>query len=281
VRCERAGALLREKIETDESVANLNIKGVYQLQGGIDKYFKMFPEGGHWVGKNYTFDKRFSHVPESVQDDKPLTVCEDCSKPWDRFRGKRRCPTCGVPSIICTECFEKNSKSDAQCALCKLENVKTKKEVKEKEKKELEEYESKMSKMEKIRPPPSQQHQEQDQQRDRNGYDRNAVSKHVEPAPNPDKTTRIWIGNLCKRTVTEESLSAAIPEIKFLQWINSYDGSFKGCCFAEMITPEAAAYAVGLGASKHRCCGRPVFVNFAPNDGKSIWPPKDKVSICE
>jgi len=31
----------------------LGIKEVYQLQGGIDKYFKEFPDGGYWQGKNY------------------------------------------------------------------------------------------------------------------------------------------------------------------------------------------------------------------------------------
>ena len=77
----------------------------------------------------------------------------------------------------------------------------------------------------------------------------------------------------------QEALVEVVPNIKFLQWINSYDGTFKGCCFAEMATPDAAAHAVGLGAAKRKCCGRPVFVNFAPNDGKSIWPPKDKVDI--
>ena len=60
VRCERASALLKQKIETEDDTKSLGIKGVYQLQGGIDKYFKEFPEGGLWKGKNYVFDKRFS-----------------------------------------------------------------------------------------------------------------------------------------------------------------------------------------------------------------------------
>lgn len=60
VRCERASALLRHKIETEDDVADLGIKGVYQLQGGIDKYFKHFPDGGNWAGKNYVFDSEFS-----------------------------------------------------------------------------------------------------------------------------------------------------------------------------------------------------------------------------
>ena len=31
---------------------------MFQLQGGVEKYFKAFPDGGHWKGLNYVFDKR-------------------------------------------------------------------------------------------------------------------------------------------------------------------------------------------------------------------------------
>ena len=55
IRCERASALLKTKIETEEDTKALGINGVYQLQGGIDKYFRDFPEGGWWRGKNYVF----------------------------------------------------------------------------------------------------------------------------------------------------------------------------------------------------------------------------------
>lgn len=51
VRCERASALLKYKMETEPDTKDLGIKGVYQLQGGIDKYFKDIPDGGFWKGK--------------------------------------------------------------------------------------------------------------------------------------------------------------------------------------------------------------------------------------
>lgn len=51
-RCERASALLKQKIETEEDTKELGIKGVFQLQGGIDKYFKEYPTGGLWKGKS-------------------------------------------------------------------------------------------------------------------------------------------------------------------------------------------------------------------------------------
>jgi predicted sulfurtransferase len=99
-RCERASALLKQKIDEEADTKALGIKGVYQLQGGIDKYFKQFPAGGMWKGKNYVFDKRFSHAPPAVEavkranemkvnDDIPTNAtleimgkCEACSKPW-------------------------------------------------------------------------------------------------------------------------------------------------------------------------------------------------------
>jgi len=66
VRCERASALLKQKIDEEEDMKQLGIKGVYQLQGGVDKYFKEYPTGGMWKGKNYVFDKRFAHAPPAI-----------------------------------------------------------------------------------------------------------------------------------------------------------------------------------------------------------------------
>ena len=40
-------------MENDPEIKDLGIQEVYQLQGGIDKYFKQFPDGGFWKGKNY------------------------------------------------------------------------------------------------------------------------------------------------------------------------------------------------------------------------------------
>jgi len=49
VRCERAGALLKQQLATEAD--NLGVKGVYQLQGGIHKYLDENPDGGFWSGK--------------------------------------------------------------------------------------------------------------------------------------------------------------------------------------------------------------------------------------
>ena len=39
IRCERASAYLNSQMGSD-------VKGVYQLQGGIERYLQAFPEGG-------------------------------------------------------------------------------------------------------------------------------------------------------------------------------------------------------------------------------------------
>lgn len=51
MRCEKASAYLQSKIGD-------KVNGVFQLKGGIEKYFKQFPDGGFWRGKNFVFDKR-------------------------------------------------------------------------------------------------------------------------------------------------------------------------------------------------------------------------------
>ena len=108
-------------MEHEEDTKALGIKGVYQLQGGIDKYFRDFPEGGWWRGKNYVFDKRFAHAPpvietfereakkkekgetdaaveipvEAQQQMQAMGRCEACQKPWDKLYNN-----CGEPSML-------------------------------------------------------------------------------------------------------------------------------------------------------------------------------------
>jgi predicted sulfurtransferase len=108
IRCERASALLGEK----------GLDNVYQMRGGIHRYLEEFPvDGGHWKGQNYTFDKRFAHGP---QETVTLGHCAACEKPYDKYRGKKRCK-CGVPLLICEDC--QNLHPDTLCKLCKREMV--------------------------------------------------------------------------------------------------------------------------------------------------------------
>lgn len=44
IRCERASAYLKKQMGNE-------VDGVFQLQGGIERYLKAFPDGGFWRGK--------------------------------------------------------------------------------------------------------------------------------------------------------------------------------------------------------------------------------------
>lgn len=182
VRCERASALLKSKYGDD-------IKEVYQLQGGIEKYLQSFPDGGFWQGKNFVFDKREAigvgcrdgvggivqcssnsnnknnknknkgkqdsdddgdddennnassdqqmkrkktklensetTVTNSGDDDVTtaahtaiaatvLGKCCGCTVSWDRYVGKKKCATCGVPVLLCTACSSIKGMLDKQ-----------------------------------------------------------------------------------------------------------------------------------------------------------------------
>ena len=91
-----------------------NVKEVYQLQGGIEKYIQEFPTGGYWKGKNFVFDKREAFGVDNLagvggvveskkkrkQNDNILGNCCVCNASWDRYIGKKKCYTCGVPVLM-------------------------------------------------------------------------------------------------------------------------------------------------------------------------------------
>lgn len=138
VRCERASALIKKKY--GDSIA-----GVFQLEGGIEKYLQEFPDGGFWNGKNYVFDKREAIGADCVQgvggvvtkEQKKqlkkavLGKCVVCKTNWDRFIGKKKCYTCGIPVLMCDSCLsQKPDKTpgkelSVRCPLCVEEKITT------------------------------------------------------------------------------------------------------------------------------------------------------------
>lgn len=122
------------------------VDGVYQLQGGIERYLKAFPDGGFWRGKNFVFDKREAVSAEDKDgdggvvkkkkgkkdkkkdDDLPAKCCV-CEKKWDRYVGKKKCFTCGVPVLMCSVCMSKKPDKTkgmelkVRCPLCIEENI--------------------------------------------------------------------------------------------------------------------------------------------------------------
>jgi hypothetical protein len=261
-------------METDPEIKDLGIQGVYQLQGGIDKYFKEFPDGGYWKGKNYVFDKRFEHAPpkidgelhggkaetkKSKEEEESIIAmgkCEACQKPWDMYRGKRRCPTCGVPSLICRECFladkEKRKKlgKEVRCDLCVEQGIASKREWRQKDEQEIKEYERRMDRKGLLKP-----------------------DEGVIP-PNPDNITRLHLKNMCRKNVDEATLIESLPGITHIVWrMDRKSGNFLGQGWVEMATADDAAKAVARDG-KINLFGRPLHVLFQAPDGKDAWPPK-------
>lgn len=287
IRCERASALLKYKMETDPEIKALGIQGVYQLQGGIDKYFKEFPDGGYWQGKNYVFDKRFAHAPPKIDGElhgrkeqkhedtevqeqlsmassatkNPISdvspvmgKCEACSKPWDMYRGKRRCPTCGVPSLICKDCFLADKEGrrklgrEVRCDLCVEQGIRSKRDLREKDDYVIREYESKMARKGLLQP-----------------------IKSV--APNPGGITRLFLKNMCRKRMDNATLLEALPGISHIVWRSDRkSGHFLGSGWVEMATADDAARAVALD-NKLVLFGRPMGISFQAPDGKDAWPP--------
>ena len=128
VRCERASAYLNHTMGD-------KVKGVYQLQGGIERYLQDFKDGGHWRGKNFVFDKREACGAGDKDGDGGVVNrklhstgvghCCLCKKPWDRFVGKKKCSTCGVPVLMCNSCMSNKKQAEmlVRCPLCVEENV--------------------------------------------------------------------------------------------------------------------------------------------------------------
>ena len=110
VRCERASAFMRLK----------GVQNVFQLEGGIHRYLDEFPQdGGYWKGKNYTFDRRFSHGAEVSE---VISKCVVCGDPWDRYQAQLACKTCHMEVLVCKLCQRKpeiNKKTALSCPLCK------------------------------------------------------------------------------------------------------------------------------------------------------------------
>lgn len=108
VRCERASAFMRVK----------GVQNVYQLEGGIHRYLDAFPEdGGYWAGKNYTFDKRFSH---GAQKSEVVSHCVSCAEPWDRYQAQKKCCKCSMEVLVCKTCQRNKPNSAFKSLLCPL-----------------------------------------------------------------------------------------------------------------------------------------------------------------
>ena len=193
----------------------------------------------------------------------------------DMYRGKRRCPTCGVPSLICRSCFDadkagtKKLDKYIRCDLCVAEDVTSKREFREKEKKEAEEYERKL-----------RQRQQNDV-----GYKRNAITTcqrdkerpdtiiNRSPCPNPEGITRLFLKNMCAKRMDENTLIDFLhpAKVTHIQWLMDRNtGKFYGSAFIETSTSEDAGLALALDGQE--VLGRKIKVKYQRADDKDVWP---------
>jgi UPF0176 protein len=96
------------------------VQNVYQLDGGVHRYLEAFEDdGGHWVGKNYTFDKRFSHGAKNAVT---ISQCVVCAEPWDRYQAQAKCFNCSMECLLCRPCQRRDGgppkKHELKCPLC-------------------------------------------------------------------------------------------------------------------------------------------------------------------
>lgn len=206
-----------------------------------------------------------------------MSKCEACQKPWDRFGGKRRCPTCGVPSLICKECFDTKGKAnlrDVRCDLCVAENITSKYSLRAKEQQEIEQYEQKLvdrglipqpeAKGERLKVTSSSAAKEAPR-----SYNNKSNMKIPR---NPNGITRLFLKNMCRNSMDEATLMEFLPGITHIVWKSDRkSGQFLGQGWVEMATPEDAAKAVAKNGQ--RVLNRPLYVNYQPPDPKDVWPP--------
>lgn len=113
VRCERASALVKSRLNSDR---------VFQLDGGIVRYMERHtdPTTSLFKGKNYVFDRRANHLAHPTATPDIRGRCVVCARSWDGYRGKRRCSTCLTLVIVCDVCVDTgcDKRLDLRCELC-------------------------------------------------------------------------------------------------------------------------------------------------------------------
>jgi len=90
IRCEKAILTMQER----------GYENVYQLQGGILKYFEAFPEGGAYEGECFLFDHRVA-VDSHLHPSQKYGLCPHCGDPAEIAIS---CAYCGSAGLVCPRC---------------------------------------------------------------------------------------------------------------------------------------------------------------------------------
>ena len=252
IRCERATALINQMAAVNPD--KFQPEGVYELRGGIERYIKTFPDGGHWKGKNYLFDKRKEQIPanrtmEEVEAE-INTVCCLCLQKCTTYKGRHKCSQglCGVAVIVCDHC---NDSATAypdllQCDLCRegyrapelapdLVTLKRKAEA--------------------VVDP--------------------KAGKRAQFEEKPNSSTRLFISRL-PLAISKEKLADWLDgDIRLVQWlVDRTSGAFYGSCFVEMANAELVAKIVKRPALPFTGSKKKPKVAFA-KETSDAWPPVD------
>lgn len=228
-----------------------------------------------------------SSSEQTKQPPQPMGQCEACHKPWDRFRGKRRCPTCGVPSLICKDCFLADQQGirklsrDVRCDLCVAENVTSKQQLRLKEQQEIVEYETKLRRrglLPQPRDPPSSNKKKSPSKEASHGDMSSSKPQRQHNIHHPNKdtvvpSTRLFLKNMCRKHMDERTLIDFLPGITHIVWkIDRKSNTFLGQGWVEMASLEDAAKAVSKNGQ--HILGRPLYIAYQPPNPKDAWPPK-------
>ena len=104
IRCEKAIFAMQDRGYTN----------VWQLEGGILKYFEAFPDGGIYDGECFVFDDRIAVTSEL----KPTTQYGRCPHCGDPATVPTECPYCFTAALICDDCKSLTEQGDRQRLAC-------------------------------------------------------------------------------------------------------------------------------------------------------------------
>lgn len=92
IRCEKALVYMQQE----------GYQNVFQLEGGILNYFKVFPDGGEYDGECFVFDHRVA-VDAKLRPSETYKLCPHCGNP---AKEQITCRECQSPAVVCQRCLE-------------------------------------------------------------------------------------------------------------------------------------------------------------------------------
>jgi len=102
IRCEKAIIEMQKQ----------GFQNVYQLEGGILKYFEEVKNSDEWQGECFVFDRRVA-VDKNLNTSTKYTFCPHCGQPAYK---EVSCVRCEKPQKICDKCLASDKKEFHTCS---------------------------------------------------------------------------------------------------------------------------------------------------------------------